>query len=62
VLQCGLTCVFAFSALTLLFEHQKEDPICKKLSDEVLAWLSVWSDVQMRHALSDKMIFAVLDV
>jgi len=22
-------------------------PVCKKLSDEVLAWLSVWSKVQM---------------
>jgi len=22
-------------------------PVCKKLSDEVLAWLSVWSELQM---------------
>jgi len=26
---------------------QEEDPSCKKLIDEVLAWLSVWSEVQM---------------
>jgi len=37
----------AFSALTLLFGHQEEHPACKKLSDEVLAWLAVWSKVQM---------------
>jgi len=34
---------FAFSALTLLVWRQEEPPACKKLSDEVLAWLSVWS-------------------
>jgi len=38
---------FAFSALTVLVWHQKEHPVGKKLSDEVLAWLSVWSEVQM---------------
>jgi len=27
--------------------HQVEHRTCKKLSDEVLAWLSVWSEVQM---------------
>jgi len=37
----------AFSALTLLDGHQEEHRACKKLSDEVLAWLSVWSKVQM---------------
>jgi len=37
----------AFSALTLLVRHQEEHPACKKLSDEVLVWLSVWSEVQM---------------
>jgi len=26
--------------LTLLVGHQEEHPACKKLSDEVLAWLS----------------------
>ena len=33
-------------ALTLLVGHQKEHLACKKLSDEVLVWLSVWSEVQ----------------
>jgi len=35
----------AFSAVTLLVRWQEEHPACKKL--EVLAWLSVWSNVQM---------------
>ena len=38
---------FAFSALTLLVGRQEEHLVSKKLSDEVLAWLSVWSEVQM---------------
>jgi len=33
----------AFSALTLLVGRQEGHPACKKLSGEVLAWLSVWS-------------------
>jgi len=33
-----------FSALTLLVGRQDEHLACKKLSDEVLALLSVWSD------------------
>jgi len=37
----------AFSALTLLVGHQKEHPAYKKLSDEVLKWLSAWSEEQM---------------
>ena len=36
----------AFSALTLLVRRQEGHPACKKLSGEVLAWLSVWSKVQ----------------
>jgi len=36
----------AFSALTLLVGRQEGHPVCKKLSSEVLAWLSVWSEVQ----------------
>jgi len=36
----------AFSALTLLVARQEGHPACKKLSGEVLAWLSVWSEVQ----------------
>ena len=38
--------VSAFSALTLLVGRQEEHPACKKLSGGVLAWLSVWSEVQ----------------
>jgi len=37
----------AFSALTLLVGRQEEHPACKKLTDEVLVWLSVWSEVQI---------------
>jgi len=37
----------AFNALTLLVGLHKEHPVCKKLSDELLAWLSLWSEVQM---------------
>jgi len=36
----------AFSPLTLLVGRQEGHPACKKLSGEVLAWLSVWSEVQ----------------
>ena len=35
-----------FSALTLLVGWQKGHPAYKKLSGGVLAWLSVWSEVQ----------------
>ena len=37
---------FAVSALTLLVGRQEGHPACKKLSGGVLAWLSVWSEVQ----------------
>jgi len=37
----------AFSALTLLGGRQEEHQACKKWSDEVLVWLSVWSKVQI---------------
>ena len=36
----------AFSALTLLVGRQEGHPACKKLSSGVLAWLSVWREVQ----------------
>jgi len=36
----------AFSALTLLAGRQEGHLACKKLSGGVLAWLSVWSEVQ----------------
>jgi len=35
-----------FSALTLLVGRQEGHPACKKLSGGVLAWLSLWSEVQ----------------
>jgi len=37
---------YAFSARTLLVGRQEGHPACKKLSGGVLAWLSVWSEVQ----------------
>ena len=37
----------AFSALTLLVGWQEGHPARKNLSDEVLASLSVWNEVQM---------------
>ena len=44
---CLLVCeVIAFSALTQLVGWQEGHPACKKLSGGVLAWLSVWSEVQ----------------
>ena len=38
--------VVAFSALMLLVGWHEGHPACKKLSGGVLAWLSVWSEVQ----------------
>jgi len=35
-----------YPALTLLVGRQEGHPACKKLSGGVLAWLSVWSEVQ----------------
>jgi len=37
---------WCFSALTLLVGRQEGHLACKKLSGGVLAWLSVWSEVQ----------------
>jgi len=36
--------------LTLLVGQQEGHPACKKLSGEVLAWLSVWSDADLHMA------------
>jgi len=36
----------AFSVLMLLVGWQEGHPACKKLSGGVLAWLSVWSEMQ----------------
>jgi len=49
---CVCVCVRAFSALafsvlTLLIGHQEEHRVCRTLIEEVLVWLSVWSEVQM---------------
>ena len=41
-----LSVVCAFSALMLLVGQQEGHLACKKLSAGVLAWLSVWSEVQ----------------
>jgi len=37
---------YAFIAVTLLVGWQEGHPACKKLSGGVLAWLSVWSEMQ----------------
>jgi len=39
--------ISAFSALTLFIGRQEEHPACCKLSDEVLEWLTVCSEVHM---------------
>ena len=41
-----MSLIIAFSALTLLVGRQEGHPACKKLSGGVLAWLSVWSEMQ----------------
>ena len=45
-LHCLYLYCFVFSALTLLVGRQEGHPACKKLSGWVLAWLSVWSEMQ----------------
>jgi len=50
-----MTCTFlkhyafvtAFSVLALLVGQQEGHPACKKLSGGMLAWLSVWGEVQI---------------
>ena len=41
-----LVLCISISALTLLVGRQEEHLTCKK-GDEVLAWISVWSEMQM---------------
>jgi len=41
-----LQCFHPFSALTLLVGQQEGHAACNKLSGGMLAWLSVWSEVQ----------------
>ena len=43
----------AFSALTLLVGWQEGHPACKKQGGGVLAWLSVWSEVQLAYGPAD---------
>ena len=43
---CLLGQCLCLQCFTLLVGWQEEHPVCKKLSDGVLAWLSVWSEVQ----------------
>jgi len=43
--------MYAFSALTLLVGRLEGQPACKKLRGGVLAWLSVWSEVQMQTCM-----------
>ena len=44
---CHIIARITFSALILLVGHQEQHPACKKLSAEVLVWLSVRSEVQI---------------
>ena len=46
LLSLGVRQECSCSALTLLVGRQEGHPACKKLSGGVLAWLSVWSEVQ----------------
>jgi len=39
--------IYAFSTLTLLDGRQEGHSACKKLSGELLEWLSAWSEGQM---------------
>ena len=50
----------AFSALTLLVGRQEGHPACKKMSGEVLAWLSVWSEVQSLASVKSRLVFTFL--
>jgi len=43
---CAFSALSAFGVLTLLVGRQEGHPACKKQSGGVLAWLSVWSEVQ----------------
>jgi len=41
------------TALTLLVGRKEGHPACKKLSGGVLAWLSVWSEMQIAYGPAD---------
>ena len=42
----ALSTPFPWALSTLLVGRREQHPACKKLSGEVLAWFSVWSEVQ----------------
>jgi len=44
---------YAFSVLTLLVGRQEGHPAFKKLSGEVLAWLSVWARCRLAYGPAD---------
>jgi len=44
--ECANEFAYLLKGLTLLVGRQEGHPACKKLSGRVLAWLSVWSEVQ----------------
>jgi len=46
MMHVSLLCVCVKGALILLVGRQEGHPACKKVSGGVLAWLSVWSEVQ----------------
>jgi len=46
VMLCAIYLAYLFTALTLLVGWQEGHPAWKKLIGGVLAWLSVWSEVQ----------------
>ena len=43
----------AFSALTLMVGQQEGHPACIKLSGGMLAWLSVWGEVQIFRKIQE---------
>jgi len=42
----SLNCLQRFDAVGWAAKRASDDPTCKKLSGGVLAWLSIWSEVQ----------------
>jgi len=53
VLDLCIALACAFSALTLLVGWQEGHPACKKLSSEVLAWLSVGARCRLAYGPAD---------
>jgi len=64
-LPLGLVSVFflSFSVLTLLVGWLEGHPACKTLSGGMLAWLSVWGEVQICICLADATVthFSLID-